>query len=110
MPDEPFESADKEVRVPQLALGDLIQDDAYDEYVTAHSVRCSVADLSRASFVFNTYFLQFALRHRRTFILRWLTFTIFLLPYGRCQIQSLQAPELNVRHKARPASPLANST
>ena len=33
IPDESYEAADKEVRAPQLALGDLIQDGAYDEYV-----------------------------------------------------------------------------
>ena len=35
IPDEPFDSADKEGRAPTLDLGDLIQDDAYEEYVAS---------------------------------------------------------------------------
>lgn len=31
VPGEPFETTDKEGRAPALDLGDLIQDDAYDE-------------------------------------------------------------------------------
>lgn len=103
--DDQFLSADKEGRAPALDIGDLIQEDAYDEYVNSGRFDGMSANEYFASPVRR---LQHSFQPRDTFILCPPVNTILCFSYGK-RAPGTQSPKAPLHHEAGFSSSIANS-